>query len=65
MIASLTSGPRAVARIVAITAQEAGPFADAITPEGYLRLLPDSYQSKNPDFTGGNDGFFIARLQRI
>ena len=65
VIASLTSGPRAVARIVAITAQEAGPFADAITPEGYLRLLPDSYQSKNPDFTGGNDGFFIARLQRI
>ena len=74
VITGLTTGPRAVARIVPITADEAGPFAKAITENGCLRLLPDSYEAPETDATkqdeagnhsGGNDGFFIARLQRI
>ena len=74
VITALTTGPRAVARIVPITAQEAGPFATSLTDEGYLRLLPDSYQAdesslsdegKDGASANGNDGFFIARLQRI
>jgi 16S rRNA (cytosine967-C5)-methyltransferase len=83
VITALTTGPRAAARIVPITTQEAGVFAKAITENGCLRLLPDSYEAPataadEPDnqtgnqtgdqtgnHSGGNDGFFIARLQRI
>ena len=63
-----------MARILPITAQEAGPFATSLTEEGYLRLLPDSYQAdkdsqsdagEDGHSANGNDGFFIARLQRI
>ena len=77
VIASLTTGPRAVARLVPITEEEAGPFANALRDDGTLRLLPDSYlapqmndksDDKADDITAsnhGNDGFFIARLQQI
>ena len=77
VIESLTTGPRAVARLVPITQEEAGPFANALRDDGTLRLLPDSYQApqmndksddKADDITAsnhGNDGFFIARLQQI
>ena len=75
VITALTTGPRAVARIVPITQKEAGPFASSLTEEGFLRLLPDSYQAtsegrqtdddKSVHSANGNDGFFIARLQHI
>ena len=75
IIAHLTKGPRAVARLVPFTTEEAGPFANALTDDGALRLLPDSYvapaldgqtdDSPKDDSYDGNDGFFIARLQRI
>ena len=47
------------------TAAELGPFATALTPEGWARILPNCLvESKlNKDTTKlGNDGFFIARL---
>ena len=73
VITSLTTGPRAVARLMPITKGEAGPFAHALNDDGTLRLLPDSYQAPNNRTDGddisasshGNDGFFIARLQQI
>ena len=60
IVKKLVSGPRAVAKTMAITTQEAGDFATSLTEEGWLRLLPDSLAGK-----GGNDGFFIARLARL
>ena len=60
IVKKLVSGPRAVAKTMAITAEEAGEFASSLTQEGWLRLFPDSLASK-----GGNDGFFIARLTRL
>ena len=60
IVQKLVSGPRAVAKTMPITNEEAGDFASSLTSEGWLRLLPDSLASK-----GGNDGFFIARLTRL
>jgi len=37
-----------------------GAPAEALTPEGWLRILPSMWAEK-----GGLDGFFIARLDRI
>ncbi|MDP2117793.1 MAG: rRNA methyltransferase, partial [Brevundimonas sp.] len=33
---------------------------EALTPEGWLRILPSMWAEK-----GGLDGFFIARLDRV
>ncbi|MGC6530145.1 MAG: RsmB/NOP family class I SAM-dependent RNA methyltransferase [Candidatus Puniceispirillaceae bacterium] len=60
IIAKLTTGPSAVARISPITKDEAGLFATSLNKDGTLRLLPDSCRKE-----GGNDGFFIARLHPI
>ena len=38
----------------------AGAPSEALTPEGWLRILPSMWAEK-----GGLDGFFIARLDRI
>ena len=70
IITALTTGPRAVARIVPVSQDEVGPFANSINEDGCLRLLPDAYYDEvQGDEAGegshGNDGFFIARLQRI
>ena len=73
IVTSLTTGPRAVARIVPISTQEAGPFTDALLENGTMRLLPDCYrggaagesEASHGAHSDGNDGFFIARLQRI
>ena len=73
IITSLTTGKTPIAKIIPITPEEAGPFATSLTSSGCLRLLPDSYKApsgENGDTTDGegydgNDGFFIARLQRI
>ena len=37
-----------------------GAPAEALTPEGWLRILPTMWSE-----TGSRDGFFIARLDRI
>ena len=37
-----------------------GAPSEALTPEGWLRILPSMWAEK-----GGLDGFFIARLDRI
>jgi len=37
-----------------------GAPAEALTPEGWLRILPSMWAEK-----GGLDGFFIARMDRI
>lgn len=42
-----------------ITAEEIGGISEIITPEGFIRTLPQ-HLSKN----GGSDAFFIARLQK-
>jgi 16S rRNA (cytosine967-C5)-methyltransferase len=39
---------------------EVGAPSEALTPEGWLRVLPSMWAEK-----GGLDGFFIARLDRI
>jgi 16S rRNA (cytosine967-C5)-methyltransferase len=39
---------------------EVGAPGEALTPEGWLRILPSMWAEK-----GGLDGFFIARLDRI
>ena len=39
---------------------EVGAPDEALTPEGWLRILPSMWAEK-----GGLDGFFIARLDRI
>ena len=44
--------------LVPIEPDEAGALKPAITAEGWMRILPDCVSD------GGNDGFFIARLQR-
>lgn len=44
--------------LLPIEAEEAGQLASSITSEGWMRILPDCISD------GGNDGFFIARLQR-
>jgi len=41
-----------------IAPEETGQLASSITSEGWMRILPDCVSE------GGNDGFFIARLQR-
>lgn len=38
----------------------AGAPAEALTPEGWLRILPSMWAEK-----GGVDGFFVARLDRV
>ena len=75
VIAALTKGPRAVARLMPFTPEEAGLFATSLQEDGTLRLLPDSYQPADistkdaalsaKGYNGGNDGFFIARLTHI
>lgn len=45
--------------VLPILAAEAGGLASAITTDGWMRILPDCLLE-----AGGNDGFFIARLQR-
>ena len=37
-----------------------GAPAEALTPEGWLRILPSMWAEK-----GGVDGFFVARLDRV
>ena len=37
-----------------------GAPAEALTPEGWLRILPSMWAEQ-----GGVDGFFIARLDRV
>ncbi|MBB4081536.1 RsmB/NOP family class I SAM-dependent RNA methyltransferase [Brevundimonas lenta] len=37
-----------------------GSPAEALTPEGWLRILPSMWAEK-----GGLDGFFVARLERV
>jgi 16S rRNA (cytosine967-C5)-methyltransferase len=46
-------------RTVPVTPGEAGAPEEAITPEGWLRILPSYWGDK-----GGLDGFFVARLDR-
>ena len=64
VITRLTSGDKPRARLLPFTAEEAGPFASALTNEGTLRLLPDALTTDDAH-SGGNDGFFIARLQAL
>jgi len=60
-------GPGAAAQILAegeverapVSALEAGPFADAILPDGDLRVFPFMLAEQ-----GGCDGFYITRLKR-
>ena len=46
-------------RTVAAVPAEVGAPGEALTPEGWLRILPSMWAEK-----GGLDGFFIARLDR-
>ncbi|HWW12369.1 MAG TPA: rRNA methyltransferase, partial [Brevundimonas sp.] len=39
---------------------EVGAPDEALTPEGWLRILPSMWAEK-----GGLDGFFVARLDRV
>ena len=43
-----------------ISTEEAGSFAPALAPEGWLRILPSDFAD-----IGGVDGFFIARLKSV
>jgi len=47
-------------RIVAAVPAEVGAPDEALTPEGWLRILPSQWAEK-----GGLDGFFAAKLERI
>ncbi|HEY4587251.1 MAG TPA: RsmB/NOP family class I SAM-dependent RNA methyltransferase [Brevundimonas sp.] len=47
-------------RTVAAVPAEVGAPDEALTPEGWLRILPSQWAEK-----GGLDGFFAARLERI
>ena len=47
-------------RTAAAVPAELGAPAEALTPEGWLRILPSMWAEK-----GGLDGFFIARLDRV
>jgi 16S rRNA (cytosine967-C5)-methyltransferase len=42
-----------------VTPAEAGPFGEALTPEGWLSIQPHHLAAQ-----GGADGFFIARIER-
>ncbi|MGE7198732.1 RsmB/NOP family class I SAM-dependent RNA methyltransferase [Brevundimonas naejangsanensis] len=58
VIAFLRRNP-AFRTVAAVPAQVGAPD-EALTPEGWLRLLPSQWAEK-----GGLDGFFAARLERI
>ena len=47
-------------KILPILPKEVSKFEHAITKEGWLRIFPNCLGSD-----GGNDGFFICRLQKI
>lgn len=47
-------------RTVAAVPADVGAPEEALTPEGWLRILPSQWAEK-----GGLDGFFAARLERI
>ena len=47
-------------RTVAAVPAEVGAPDEALTPEGWLRILPSMWTDK-----GGVDGFFVARLDRV
>lgn len=47
-------------RTVAAVPADVGAPEDALTPEGWLRILPSQWAEK-----GGLDGFFAAKLERI
>ncbi len=47
-------------RTVAAVPVELGAPDEALTPEGWLRILPSMWAEK-----GGLDGFFVARLDRV
>lgn len=47
-------------RTVAAVPAEVGAPEEALTPEGWLRILPSQWAEK-----GGLDGFFAAKLERI
>ncbi|RSB45940.1 MULTISPECIES: RsmB/NOP family class I SAM-dependent RNA methyltransferase [Brevundimonas] len=47
-------------RTVAAVTAEIGAPDEALTPEGWLRILPSQWAEK-----GGLDGFFAAKLERI
>lgn len=49
---------------VAVSAEEIGGLAEAITPQGDMRTLPSMLQTGTPRLSG-LDGFFAARLRRI
>jgi len=52
-------------RTLPFSAAELGPFAPALTPEGWARILPNCLAESNLNSDAarlGNDGFFIARL---
>ncbi|MNY80068.1 hypothetical protein D3C86_2209670 [compost metagenome] len=58
MIAFLRRNP--AFRTVAAVPSEIGAPDEALTPEGWLRILPSQWAER-----GGVDGFFAARLERI
>ncbi|WP_122466148.1 RsmB/NOP family class I SAM-dependent RNA methyltransferase [Brevundimonas lutea] len=47
-------------RTVAAVPAEVGAPDEALTPEGWLRILPSMWSER-----GGVDGFFVARLERV
>ena len=47
-------------RTVAADPAAVGAPAEAVTPEGWLRILPSQWPEH-----GGLDGFFVARLERV
>ena len=47
-------------RTVAAVPSEIGAPDEALTPEGWLRILPSQWAER-----GGVDGFFVAKLERI
>jgi 16S rRNA (cytosine967-C5)-methyltransferase len=47
-------------RTVAADPAAVGAAAEAVTPEGWLRILPSQWPEH-----GGLDGFFAARLERV
>jgi 16S rRNA (cytosine967-C5)-methyltransferase len=46
-------------RFAAVPAEVGAPD-EALTPEGWLRILPSQWAER-----GGLDGFFAAKLERI
>lgn len=53
-----------LARRLPVDPGEVGVFAEAVTAEGDLRILPFHCQGDDPRF-GGTDGFFVTRLQKL